>query len=160
MLATSSLAESRLVIHLWDLEARRLVASLRGHRGGLHQFAFSPDGQTLASSSWDGKIGLWNLRRRLNLQMLSGHTDETYGVAFSPDGLTVASCGTDAVRLWNVATFRQIASLETGGTISGVAFSPDGRWLAASANGGTVQLWQAPQITENEARSEANTTTP
>src|SRR5262249_41657876 len=37
-------------IKLWDVATQRLVARLRGHGAGGAQFAFSPDGRTLAAS--------------------------------------------------------------------------------------------------------------
>src|SRR5262249_62137914 len=44
-------------------------------------------------------------------------TDAVFSVAFSPDGKTLASAGRDrTVRLWNVATPRQIGSPLTGHT--------------------------------------------
>ena len=34
---------------------------LRGHKGKIVDLAFSHDGKTLASASWDGSIGIWPL---------------------------------------------------------------------------------------------------
>ena len=36
-------------------------ASLTGHTSSVYSVAFSPDGQTLASGSWDGTILLWDM---------------------------------------------------------------------------------------------------
>ena len=35
------------------------VATLIGHSSSVYSVAFSPDGQTLASGSWDNTIKLW-----------------------------------------------------------------------------------------------------
>ena len=65
-------------------------------------------------------------------------------MAFSPDGKTLAAggWGDNTVKLWNVATGEQIASLEGHDkTINGLAFSPEGNILASGSNDNTVKLW-------------------
>ena len=74
----------------------------------------------------------------------TGHTGTVYSVAFSPDSKILASASRDgAVRLWDVATHRQIGKPLTvhAGGVTSVAFSPDGTTLATGSEDGTVRLW-------------------
>ena len=76
-------------------------STLVGHTNPVHGVAFSPDGQTLASGSWDNTVRLWRVSDGILLRTLEGHTDPVLSVAFSPDGQTLASGSRDkTVRLW------------------------------------------------------------
>ncbi|MFQ5858691.1 MAG: WD40 repeat domain-containing protein, partial [Anaerolineae bacterium] len=88
---------------------------LAGHSDVVWSVAFSPDGQTLASSSCgelsvyegcrQGEIRLWDVATgRLIGQPLAGHTDVVWSVAFSPDGQSLASGSDDTtIMLWDVS---------------------------------------------------------
>ena len=41
---------------LWNVNTGRLLHTLTGHTNEVLSVAFSPDGNTLASSDWDGSI--------------------------------------------------------------------------------------------------------
>ncbi|CAD5955541.1 putative WD repeat-containing protein alr2800 [Planktothrix rubescens] len=80
-----------------------LVATLTGHSSQVISVAFSPDGQTLASGSWDNTIKLWDVQSQRQIATFTGHSKYVYSVAFSPDGRTLASgSGDDTIKLWDV----------------------------------------------------------
>jgi WD40 repeat protein/transcriptional regulator with XRE-family HTH domain len=68
---------------------------------------------------------------------------EVRSVAISRDGTTLAAGNADGtVRLWDMASHRQIATLTgAAGPVTSVAFSGDGATLAAGHADGTVRLW-------------------
>jgi WD40 repeat protein len=116
--------------------------SLSSHKGAVWGVAFSPDGQTIASTSWDNTIKLWN-RDGKELKTLTGHNKEVWSVAFSPDGKTIASASGDhTVKLWQLDG-KLIKTLKGHqDVIYGVAFSPDGKTIASASNDKTIKLWQ------------------
>src|SRR5947209_850007 len=49
------------VIDLWDVPSGRLLRHLKGHTNFVNALAFSADGHTLASGSYDGTVRLWDV---------------------------------------------------------------------------------------------------
>ena len=48
------------LVKLWDTRTGHEVLMLRGHTGGVTGVVFSPDGQRLYTSSWDGTVRIWD----------------------------------------------------------------------------------------------------
>ena len=90
------------IVPLWDVKTGEHKYSFK-HTHGIHSVMFSPDSNTLATGSFDGKVRLWDAKTGKHLQTLTGHTDRIHNVAFSPDGKTIATgSGDGTVLLWEV----------------------------------------------------------
>ena len=57
--------------------------------------AFSPDGQRIATASFDSTACLWDANSGKLLLSLDGHKDSLKSVAFSPDGQRIATASID-----------------------------------------------------------------
>ena len=69
-------------------------------------------------------------------------------VTFSPDGNTLASAGTHKeINLWHVAEQELIATLNTQALVWTLAFSPEGRFLAADV-GAKIRVWDMKTLEE------------
>jgi WD40 repeat protein len=100
-----TLATSNGHFHLWDLRAATAPAMGDGHHFQVSCVAYSPDGRTLASGSFDQTIKLWNLSERRVQATLVGHGAVVVRVAYAPDGRAVASVDAgDTVRVWDTTT--------------------------------------------------------
>src|SRR5262249_34410405 len=111
---------------------------LRGHENGVACLAFSPDGRTLASGSWDHTIRLWHVKLGLEKDVLKGHTDYVEAVVFSPDGKTLASGSKDGtLRIWDVAKAHELRHWNSPqGRTWSLAFGRDGKTLFAGGDMG------------------------
>jgi WD40 repeat protein len=121
----------------------QLQQTLTGHSDSVSSVAYSPNGQTLASGSWDKTIKLWNVKTGNLLQTLTSHSNDINSVAYSPDGQTLASASNDkTIKLWNVKTGKLLQTLEGhSNLVNSVAYSPDGQTLASGSVDSTIKLW-------------------
>ncbi len=150
---------TRGTIRLWNVAARKLIATLDAHQDAVRSVAFSPDGRLLASAG-DPAIILWDVATHEQIGTLTGHRGAISAVAFSPQGRTLASGGRDgAIHLWDVAARTQLADPLQGhvNTVTGVAWSPDGKLLASSSADSSVRVWDiAARKQRDELRGQAN----
>ncbi|GAC1501194.1 MAG: hypothetical protein NVS2B12_09240 [Ktedonobacteraceae bacterium] len=147
-------ADSRGDVRVWEWrqEANQtLHLAWQAHVTNIFALAFSPDGRTLASASWDNTVKLWELERG-TLLWTGWHTGQVNDIAFAPDGHLLGSGGDDSlIRLWDTQNGSQVQQFGgQGTTIHSLAWSPDGRTVATGDWNSTIFLWD---VTQGRARA-------
>jgi len=129
---------------------RRPADDKNENSGVIRGVAFSPDGRLVAGAfgtfygmlgdPHPGQVVLWDVTTRQRRAALLGHVDGVKSVAFSPNGKLIATAGyLDQIKLWRTETATEIASIRATAVISGIAFSPDGKYLVAGLDAFGVQ---------------------
>lgn len=129
---------------LYDaLYALREVRTFSGHDNDVNTVRFSPDGQTVLTSSDDGTAGLWDVASGKRLQTYGPHKGKVYAAQFSPDGSRVVTTGDDnALYLWDTATGGRRATLAAHqDRIVAARFSPSGERLITGSRDKTARIW-------------------
>ncbi|MDD1417536.1 serine/threonine protein kinase, partial [Dolichospermum sp. ST_con] len=58
---------------MWDVKTLAKIHTFSGHAHAVKSLAFHPQGQILASGSWDKTIKIWDINTGLALDTLTGH---------------------------------------------------------------------------------------
>lgn len=146
-------------VNFWDMSTHSVDGSpMKGHTKGVTTLAFSPDGKLLATGSDDRTVILWDVSSRTMIgEPIPAHDLGVKELTFSPDGALLATRGegASAVIIWDVPTHRPWAYPEFRGLPQGrVAFSPDGRLLAAEVEVG-IEFWDVKRKASSGRRARA-----
>ena len=127
-------------------EARRVKVS--DNRVDNVQFAFGPDGHLLAAGIVEQRLKLWNLTTKKEQNLAPTAKDFTT-IKFSRDGRLVALSENYAVKIWDVASGRELTQLKVPHssainpyTEAFLAFSEDGKRVATSGFDTDTIVWE------------------
>jgi WD40 repeat protein/serine/threonine protein kinase len=137
------------------------LETIQGHSGRISNVTVSPDGRSFATASCDGTAKIWDMATGQVLFTLGRGEASMAGAAFSPDGRMLATSyggygkqqpsTTGVIALWDTSTGQELFTLRGHiDRVNSVAFSPDGKKLAAVSGGysmggnplpGELRIW-------------------
>lgn len=158
-------------VRIWRVEDGKLVKILRGHSGKVLCVSFSPDDSLLASSAGapDNSVRVWKVKGSLDKILKHGYPVRS--IAFSKDSRLLAGAGGFTIRLWQLPEGKVVWDYSVEGTrlyrltheleklmkipfkkwfsmkklpvlVMTLAFSPDGKFLAAGFSDGGIRIWR------------------
>jgi WD40 repeat protein len=137
-------------VRLWDASTGQKRRVFRTGESMI-SVAVAPDGKSFAASGgyWSSSgvkshVWRWQTAGLKKLSPIGEHSEPIGTVEFSPDGRQAITGSADrTVRVWDVESGEQLASLRHTSWVQGLAVEPVSRTLAVSA-GRRVTLWSLP----------------
>jgi WD40 repeat protein len=130
-------------VRLWDSATGKSRHVWSQVVGRVEALVFSRDGQTLAAGGHDGTVHLWEVGgKEPNLR--GRHLGAVTSLALAPDGKTLATSDGEGVRLWEMASGRELRYLPApDGLTTVLGFVDGGRVLRCGTSGKSLRVWDA-----------------
>jgi WD40 repeat protein len=147
-------------VDVWVTASGKKLHTLRKAGDDVGNLVFSPDGQLLASADEAGHLCLWNVHSGKKSRELTfaDSPAEWTALAFSRDSQLIAVGNSHVIRLWKVATGRELIPRRGHRNCVGrLSFSPDGKTLTSQST--TCRRWSTStwkQLAHLDPRSVSN----
>ena len=134
-------------IRLWNPDSGSTI-TLTGHTNTVTCLDVVVRGRAdlLLSAGFDGHVGVWDISKRRHSMprleaMFRAHVQEVLCLKANPRKGTFVTAGNDKrVRVWSLASYEQLASLE-GHTEAVSCLALDANFLLSGSEDGTVRVW-------------------
>jgi WD40 repeat protein len=146
-------------IKAWAVDSGKEVYTLPGSTQDASAVCYSPDGQWIATGSWQdvrtldkpGEVRVWNAATGNEAHALKEHNGgRILALAFSHDSKWLAAATGKVhatgviteVEVWEVSSGKIASRIgQSAGMICSLAFRPDGKELATGSFDGIVRIW-------------------
>jgi WD40 repeat protein len=121
----------------WDVSSGKFLRRLDlVPHWAISTLAFAPNGKLVACGRQ-----VWDLKTGRELLESESHQGQIWHTVAGPNDLAATAGTDDTVRIWNVATGKQLQRFGHQDRIESVAISPDGAKLVSSSTDDSVCLW-------------------
>lgn len=157
LLATGSFGDRGVVLWTPGMDqVRKMDADFHPWKAAF--VTFSRDGKRIAANTEQG-VAIWEADTGKRVQLFRPHPVSLDRIAFSPDGHRIATASSGGnmaekrdgksvtvtyppeVKVWDVATAKELLKLDGGG--HALAFSPDGSRIVSGGLGNAAIVWDA-----------------
>ena len=145
-------------IQVWDVASGENSLTIPPDGiGFVRDVEFSPDGATIAATTWSGALGgtarFYDAESGDEIQRIYAHRDTIANLEFSPDGALLATASRDqSVKLWDISKGVLVTSyVDLGDRIQDIEFAPDGETMLI----GLGEAGNFPDGTDSPADSSA-----
>ncbi|RKU15565.1 hypothetical protein C6503_13745 [Candidatus Poribacteria bacterium] len=157
-------------ISIWDLEAKKRIAYLKGHVDLVAELIFSPCGQFLTSADRNGILHEWDVHKIAEMASAVGFSElPTYAtgptkLAYFTDGTFIAAGNHEStVTLWDPKRGNKLRTLRSERCPFPVCFSPQTLQLVLSGKrdlSDEIQLWDIGETSPQRSLSIREYTSP
>lgn len=109
---------------------------------GIRALAFTPDGATVVAGCLGGAVLVVHVPEG-RMSTLTSLVGDISTVDIDKGGRLVVGSGSGLVRVYDATRTAVVFETQLDAALSEARFSPDGEWIAATGNGGTVLLLDA-----------------
>lgn len=133
-------------LEIWQLQQGTRIAEAVELQQPIRMMDVSPDGNTAAVATGDGKVHLFATATAEAIGEPIVLDEATSCLAFSPDGerlLVSARLAGEPIQIWWLQRRVAVALQESGPGCQGAQFSPDGVRVAVTSDAGPARLWRS-----------------
>lgn len=121
------------MVEILEIGEGKVILPLAVARENVTSIAFTPDGSKLVVSDSDAIVRLWNFYPDLTTRNLSAHKGWIRAAVLSTDGkLVAAACSEGILKVHEMAIGKPTLIEKKAWPGGGVAFAPDGRFIACT----------------------------